>query len=85
MSAAGAPEALFPPVWDMGQKDTDYIMDEGNKLRYLFDRYPAVWIKEAIMPHLHKSGWQDMLEKPSDKFHGIKTHGFPFLLDTIFV
>ena len=60
-------------------------MDEGNEFRYSFNRYAAVWIQEAIMPQLHKSGWKDMLEKSSDKFHGIKGHGLPFLLDMILI
>lgn len=85
MSATRAAEALFPPGRDFRQQITDYIMDEGNEFRYLFNRYPTVWIQKTIMPHLHKSGWQYMLEKPSDKFHGIKGHGFPFLLDTILI
>ena len=85
MPAAGAQETLFLPGRDLRQKIPDYIMDEANNLRYLLNREPAVWIKKAIMPHLHKSGWKHVLKEPSYKFHGIKAHGFPFLLSVILI
>ena len=37
------------------------------------------------MPHFHKSSWQNILKKSSDKFNGIKRHDFPFFLDTILI
>ena len=37
------------------------------------------------MSNLHKTVRQDMLKKSSDKFHGVKRHGFPCFLLTIFI
>lgn len=37
------------------------------------------------MPDFHKSFGKDMLQKPSDKLHGIQCHDFPFFLFTVFV
>ena len=37
------------------------------------------------MPYLHKSFWQYMLKESSDKFHGLKFHGFPCFPLTVFI
>ena len=60
-------------------------MNQRNEFTYFFNRQRTVRIEKTIVSYLHKPFWQDMLKKSSDKFHGVKFHGFPCFPLTVFI
>ena len=66
-------------------KKCNNVMDEWNKFTDFLYGQRIVGIKKSIMSYFHKSFGKNMLQEPSDKFHGRKFHGFPFFLFAVFV
>ena len=60
-------------------------MHQRYKLPQTVNGQRAVRVKESIMPYLNKSSWKYMLKKPPYKLHGLKLHGLPCFLFTVFV